>query len=117
MGTNPYQSPGTSSGEPVSEVPPKKYGYYLVSLGYALLAGLVFATWRLVDLATATGQFDKALAEEYLPWLIPFFVLIPGLSLNAMTKGNPLNIRFSSAVLLMIFLLCTSMMWFMWDSL
>lgn len=112
MNENPYQSPES----PVdSTALPTNRGDWQVSFGYALLAIYVFAAFKIAHITSSTGRFDKIVALQYFVWLTPFLVLIPWLSLKALGKSNPTNIRFSSAALLFSFIVCSGLIFMMID--
>lgn len=81
-----------------------------------MLAIYVLAGSRIVAISTSTRRIDKAMALEFAVWLIPLAVLVPAMSLLALRVGNPKNIRYSSAILLLIFLLCSTMIFLMWET-
>jgi hypothetical protein len=109
MSSNPYQSPEFQGENTVAKPNHRKLGYFQVSLGYALLGAYVFAAWYLTQLTNSTGQLDRGLALEYSPWLVPFVVLIPWLSLLAVRNGNKAKIRINAAILFAIYLLCSAL--------
>ncbi|QEG22226.1 hypothetical protein MFFC18_21020 [Mariniblastus fucicola] len=110
---NPYETPtvkATSQGKTNN-----RYGYVQVSVGYGLLALYVFIVSQLGQLANSTATFDRVAFRNSLVWLVPFLVLIPWLSYKSLTPNNLSKIRISSAILLLIFLVCTTLVLPMFD--
>ena len=105
MNMNPYQTP---AGKAISQNNPNRHGYTQVSVGYGLLAIYVFVTSQLAHVANSTAIFDRVAFKNSLVWLVPFVILIPWLCYRTLTPNNLSKIRLSSAILLLIFLACTS---------
>jgi len=112
MNVNPYRTPtGKATGKATSRANPVKnqYGYIQVSVGYGLLAVYAFIVSQLGHLANSTAVFDRVAFKNGLVWLVPFVVLIPWLCYKSLGRNNLSKIRISSAILLLIFLVCTTL--------
>ena len=114
MNENPYRSPESSVYSTDDGTPAKNYGYWLVSAGYAFLGIYVFAAFQIVQYAHSTARFDRLF--EHSVFLAPFLVLIPWLSLKALGKNNPTSIRYSSAALLFVFIVCSTLIFMIFST-
>jgi hypothetical protein len=88
-----------------------------LTVGWILFAAYFLIVPSIVATSRSTGRFDDIVALEQLPWLLPFVVMIPWLSISTFGISNRRFVTTSSVLLLLSFLLYSIWLWLQWGQL